>query len=206
MRLLKILLSFQLFGFFTIFKLFYFEAVNKACKSNLKKAHSFMYKAIVNNHQEIQIEKENGYHKVDDDSLYLDIANMKNNQFHILQNGVSYNATLVEKDDKKLTIKVNGNLYEVAIEDEYDLLLKQLGMEFGKTGLLEDIKAPMPGMVVDVKVQSGDAVSKDQPLVILEAMKMENVLKAPADTIVGSVSVNKEDKVEKNQVLITFEE
>ncbi len=165
-----------------------------------------MYKATINNQKALQVEKENGYHKIDENALYLDIANVKNNQFHILQNGISYNATLVEKNDRNLTIKVNGNLYEVAIEDEYDLLLEQLGMEFGKAGLLEDIKAPMPGMVVEVKVQPGDTVTKDQPLVILEAMKMENVLKAPADATIGSVSVNQEDKVDKNQVLITFEE
>ena len=165
-----------------------------------------MYRATVNNQHQFQIEKQNSYHQFEDESLYLDVANIKENQFHILQNGISYNATLVEQQDKTLTIKVNGRLYEVNIEDDYDLLLEELGLEFGKAGLLEDIKAPMPGMVVDVNVSEGDQVSKDQPLVILEAMKMENVLKAPADATVGKVSVNKEDKVDKNQVLITFQE
>lgn len=165
-----------------------------------------MYRATVNNQHPFQITKQNGYHQFEEESLYLDVANIKDNQFHILQSGISYNATLVEQKDKTLTIKVNGRLYEVNIEDDYDLLLEELGLEFGKAGLLEDIKAPMPGMVVDVKVSEGDQVSKDQPLVILEAMKMENVLKAPADATIGQVSVNKEDKVDKNQVLITFQE
>ena len=67
-----------------------------------------------------------------------------------------------------------------------------------------EIKAPMPGRVLDVVVQEGDRISKGDNVVVLEAMKMENVIKSPTDGIVKNVCVVKEEAVEKNQVLIAF--
>jgi biotin carboxyl carrier protein len=67
------------------------------------------------------------------------------------------------------------------------------------------MKAPMPGMVLDVLVKAGESITKDQALIVLEAMKMENVLKAPADAVIKSVNISKGNAVEKNQVLISFE-
>ena len=60
-----------------------------------------------------------------------------------------------------------------------------------------EIKAPMPGRVLDVVVQEGDRISKGDNVVVLEAMKMENVIKSPTDGIVKNVCVIKEEAVEK---------
>ena len=68
-----------------------------------------------------------------------------------------------------------------------------------------DIKAPMPGKVLSVVVTEGDEVKKGDAILILEAMKMENVLKAEGDCIIKKVLVNKEESVEKNQVLIELD-
>ncbi len=62
----------------------------------------------------------------------------------------------------------------------------------------------MPGLIIDLRVKDGDAVMPGDPLLILEAMKMENMIKASAAGIVKSVKVKKGDSVEKNQVLIEF--
>ena len=67
-----------------------------------------------------------------------------------------------------------------------------------------DLKAPMPGLVVDVTVSPGDQVKKGDKLLVLEAMKMENILKAPADATVKGVNISKGKTVEKNEVLIQF--
>ena len=69
---------------------------------------------------------------------------------------------------------------------------------------VNELKAPMPGLIVDVRVQPGQAVFKGDPLLVLEAMKMENILKAPADGIVSAIKVGLRDNVQKGQLLVQF--
>ncbi|MCL4125700.1 UNVERIFIED_CONTAM: hypothetical protein GTU68_028898 [Idotea baltica] len=63
----------------------------------------------------------------------------------------------------------------------------------------------MPGLILDINVKVGQEVIEDDALLILEAMKMENVLTAPRDGMIKSITVSKGDAVDKNQLLITFE-
>jgi biotin carboxyl carrier protein len=93
----------------------------------------------------------------------------------------------------------------VQLEDEHDQLLKQLGFDKLASGKVADIKAPMPGLVLKILVNQGDEVKKGDNLLVLEAMKMENILKSPVDGIVHTIKVLASDKVEKNQVMITFQ-
>jgi biotin carboxyl carrier protein len=58
---------------------------------------------------------------------------------------------------------------------------------------------------LDIMVNVGETVTKDQALLVLEAMKMENVIKSPGDGKIKSISIQKANTVEKNQVMINFE-
>lgn len=135
-----------------------------------------------------------------------DIAEIREGGFHVLKDTVSYNAEVVKAhlSDKSFTVKVNGKLMEVKVQDKFDLLLQQLGLSQANGTQPKDLKAPMPGLILDIKVTDGQAVLKGDAVIILEAMKMENVIKAPADGTVKTVKVKKGDNVEKNQVLIVF--
>ena len=62
----------------------------------------------------------------------------------------------------------------------------------------------MPGLILEIKVQPGQEVKKGDPIMILEAMKMENILKSPGDGVVREIKVAVKQNVEKNQVLILF--
>jgi biotin carboxyl carrier protein len=126
----------------------------------------------------------------------LDIVRLGENGFHILKNNKAYKVDIESVDYKNKTFifKVNGTPYTTKISDKYDRLIDQLGMNVAVGQKVGDIKAPMPGMVLEV--EKGDKV------LILEAMKMENVIKAAGEGIVKAILVSKGTAVEKGQILI----
>src|SRR5690606_35822859 len=139
-------------------------------------------------------------------SYEMDLAR-EDKGFHILRDSKSYRVDVVKADyaGKTFTIRVNDTLYELSAKDRFDLLLEELGMADLTSSKANDLKAPMPGMVLDIVVSAGDTVTKGDKLVVLEAMKMENVLKAEGDAVVKAIHAEKGKAVEKNQILVEFE-
>ena len=135
-----------------------------------------------------------------------DIAKLGTNTYHIISNNRSYNVEVVTFDHavKTASVKVNGNTYDIKAKDQFDALLEQLGLSNLNSNKVSDIKAPMPGLVLKVLVAEGDNVKKGDNLFVLEAMKMENIIKAPADATIKSIKIKPADKVEKGQLLILF--
>src|SRR5688572_28564378 len=159
-----------------------------------------MFKARVNNKFEFEIKQE----EIEKD---FDIIKVNSSgTFHIIKNNKSYTAEVLKSnyEEKSFVVRVNGNKYTVHLKDKYDALLKELGMENVAISSVKDIKAPMPGLVLDVRAKEGDSVKKGDALVVLQAMKMENILKSPVDAIVKKVHVKKDDVIEKNQLLVSF--
>lgn len=116
-----------------------------------------------------------------------------------------YEVQISAESDKVINVSLDGITYKVALHDQHDQLAKSLGLNAKVEKKQNHIKSPMPGLVIDVLVKVGDAVHKGEPLLILEAMKMENVLKAASDVVVKRILVEKGKAVEKNSVLIEFE-
>jgi biotin carboxyl carrier protein len=135
-----------------------------------------------------------------------DISPIGPNRYHIIKDGRSYTAELVEADyqSKTFTFKINGAKQTVQAKDRFDLLLDKLGMSNANAQKVNDVKAPMPGLILEIKVQPGQEVKKGDPIMILEAMKMENILKSPGDGVVREIKVAVKQNVEKNQILIQF--
>ena len=82
-----------------------------------------------------------------------------------------------DRESKTFTFKINGRIRTVTLKNKFDLLLEKMGMNSAGGNKLNVIKAPMPGLIVDLKIQVGDNVKKGDAVLILEAMKMENILK-----------------------------
>jgi len=103
---------------------------------------------------------------------------------------------------KTLTVRHNHSVHDLSFKNNLDLVLDKMGIKRSVDTINTDIKAPMPGKVIDVLVSEGDEVAKGDGILILEAMKMENVLKAEHDCIIKSALVTQGESVEKNQILI----
>jgi biotin carboxyl carrier protein len=126
---------------------------------------------------------------------------------HWIEGDASFNVEIVhvDKEQKLLTVVVNGTRYQVQVSDRYDDLLTSLGMEDTGKNKIKSLKAPMSGLVLQVNVGEGELVEKDTPLVILEAMKMENVIKSPGEGKIKRIAAVKGQPVEKGALMIEFE-
>lgn len=135
-----------------------------------------------------------------------DVISPESRKFHVISDHKSYEVEIVEADveSKTMLVKVNGNAYPLAIADKFDELLHSMGMDVIVGKKINELKAPMPGLVLSVIVKEGQEVKRGDPIIVLEAMKMENILKSPADVSIKQICVKKGVAVEKGQVLALF--
>jgi len=143
---------------------------------------------------------------LNNDLFAADIIKIRDGVYHLIKDKKSYNLEVVKHipEEKKLSVKINNTVYNLDIKDKYDDLLHSLGLDALASKKVNDVKAPMPGMVLNVLVTEGQEVKKGDALIVLEAMKMENILKSPSDGVVKKIAINKGVAVEKNQLLIQF--
>jgi biotin carboxyl carrier protein len=165
-----------------------------------------MYKVKVNDQFLFEVENKDSAFLVNGEHVQLDLSTIGHDNTHVLYQNKSFNTELVDinKAEKTCKIKVNGNIYQISIEDQFDVLLKQLGLDNLAVNKVLEIKAPMPGLVLKVLVEENVEVKKGDNLLVLEAMKMENILKSSTDGVVKKILVRQGDKVEKNQILVQF--
>ena len=114
---------------------------------------------------------------------------------------------LVEGPDNQghVLIRVNGVERQLQVLDRQMLLLESMGMSNAEVGLEMEVLAPMPGKVLSVEVSVNETIEEGQALLVLEAMKMENVIRAPRAGIIASVGVEAGVAVEKGVALVTYE-
>ena len=131
----------------------------------------------------------------------LNISEISNQFYQVAAHGKNY-TVIVDKIDtqqKEITLKINGEKKVLQIEEPIDVLLKNMGLDLKAMQKVEPIKAPMPGMVLKILVEPGQ---KGQGVLILEAMKMENVLKSSAAATVKAIKVSEKSAVEKGAILV----
>ncbi|MCB0692233.1 MAG: acetyl-CoA carboxylase biotin carboxyl carrier protein subunit [Saprospiraceae bacterium] len=139
--------------------------------------------------------------------LPFNITSLGQGEYIINKNGKNHQLKVVSFDPytKKFEFIVNNVRISGIAKTELDLLIESMGFLKDFRDNTKEIIAPMPGLVVDVLVSVGDEKQKSDNIVILEAMKMENILKSEGDGKVSEILIKKGDSVSKGQVLIRFE-
>jgi len=166
-----------------------------------------MLQITVNNNNTLDVEKLDGQWAINDIPASWDAQRQPNGLISVLYNGKSFTAIVetVDIKNKTLSFRINGQRHTVTVKEPIDQLLSSMGMDLKSLQKVEPVKAPMPGMVLKVLVEPGQRINKGDGMLVLEAMKMENILKASADATVKSVKVNERTAVEKGAILIELE-
>lgn len=168
-----------------------------------------MYNITINNN-EYKVTPKNGDAPngvVNGEDYAVDMAQKDASNWVVNKDGKDYNIEVVtlDTDHKIAVLRINGRKYSVTLKDQFDALLKDLGLENMAVKKESEIKSPMPGLVLDILVKPGDQIKKGDQVFVLEAMKMENIIKSQADATIKTIHIEKGVAVEKNQVLISFE-
>jgi len=122
--------------------------------------------------------------------------------YSLIVDGKSHESYVAQGDDN-WQVLLRGRLYPVTVEDEREKRLRSAaGGGVAETGEFR-LKSPMPGLVVSIPVEDGQAVKKGQVLLILESMKMQNELKSPRDGTVRRIKVKAGESVEQKQALLS---
>lgn len=137
----------------------------------------------------------------------LDFVKNQDGTYSLIENNVSFNIEIVRTDylNKRYLLRVNEKEIGLSLKNELDLQIDRMGF-VDKVGIFGGIVySPMPGLVVKSNVQEGDQVDKGQALVVLEAMKMENIIKSPLKGVIRKIYVSEGNSVSKKQILMEID-
>ena len=141
------------------------------------------------------------------DTEKLDVLKLPTSKFHVINNNKSFDVELQKSNfyNRTYVVNVNSNNYTVKISTQLDELIKDMGFSIGSSKKSNDVKAPMPGIILSVNVKEGQEVKEDDTLLILEAMKMENAIGSPKDGIIKSIYFRNGETVDKGDLIIELE-
>ena len=135
----------------------------------------------------------------------LDVLDLREESFTILNLQTNIKGQVLASKDRDYTVEINGERFQVQIKSELDLILDNMGLNKPKLSKIKSIKAPMPGLVIEINVEVGQTVHENEKILILEAMKMENVIKIPHEAVIKKINISKGQAVDKGQILIELE-
>jgi hypothetical protein len=164
-----------------------------------------MYKASIGSH-DVQVVTGKAA-SVNGVPVDIEFVKSATNSFKMRMNGVEKDADLVklDKENKLVIVRIEGKKFAVQIKEPVDLMLDKLGISIKSTKKVNNLKAPMPGLVIKILAEQGKHYKAGDALMILEAMKMENVFKAAADVTIKAIEITERQTVEKGQILMVFE-
>lgn len=164
-----------------------------------------MIEVTIGQEKKVKVEKSKNDLLINGKPSRYQLKKLSESSYKVFTEKKIYNIDIVSVEGKEMTLTVNNQTLEVKVSDHIDQILEKLGMDIIQSTAVSEIKAPMPGSILNILTQPGAEVKAGDQLLVLEAMKMENVIKSPGDGIVSKILVEEKQNVEKNQVLISFE-
>mgnify|MGYP000845359867 FL=1 len=131
--------------------------------------------------------------------------------------GKTYSVKIEDLHSRPVKAEVNGQVFEVWPEEEAPQPVQAQSVPAAVSAArttaaptqtainLQEVRSPLPGVIVAIEVKPGDAVKAGQPLCTLEAMKMKNVIRAGRDGTIAEVHIKTGDQVQHNQLMFTYE-
>ncbi len=155
----------------------------------------------------VKINQEFEFLFTEDDLVGLDVKELSEDQVHVLYGNRSRMAAFKSADirEKRYEIQIDSDNFSVEIDNDLDLLIEEMGLEVSASTMIDEIHAPMPGLILEVSAEAGQEVKKGDFLMVLEAMKMENTITAPRDGVLRKIHVVKGQTVGKKDLLIEFD-
>jgi biotin carboxyl carrier protein len=143
----------------------------------------------------------------DEEINAIDLHQVSPTGFNLIKDHQSINARLINANStgKMQVIEIEAETFTVEIKDELDQELEKMGFGLAANKQIKEIKAPMPGLVLDIAVTDGQAVNEGDKILILGAMKMENSILIHSAARIKKVAVVSGQAVEKGQVLVELE-
>ena len=163
-----------------------------------------VFHAVVNGREISVVTGSDGDFIIDGVRKRLDVQQVSDSVYSVLLDGRSVTICLSGSGEQR-SFLVNGKRVTLSIESDRDRLVRSLAKSGLDEGRPLDVRAPMPALVSSLPVVEGDSVAAGQPLVVLEAMKMENEVRAHHDGVIRKVFVKKGETVEKGALLLRIE-
>lgn len=164
-----------------------------------------MFEVIIGDHH-LELDEKNGQFTSKDQPVDAAVTKLSDGLFEVRYQNRNYRVLVhdINHEENTVTLSLNGKKAKVELRSRLARLLDAMGLGDALVPKIDSVKAPMPGLVRSIRVKPGDEVVKGDPLFILEAMKMENIIKAPGEGTITSIEVNEGETVDKNQVLLRF--
>jgi len=142
---------------------------------------------------------------IDGNKMNIELSPVNEHAYLLKVGNKVYDITTQKKDNENYIFTLDGRSFKTAVRT---ILQEKANDYFTKKAKLthhEDIKAPMPGLILSVKKKEGDNIEMGESLIILEAMKMENEINAPASGKIKKIFVEIGSSVEKDEIILSIE-
>lgn len=142
---------------------------------------------------------------IDNIEYQYSLSQINESSFHLRVNNSSFEVSMDRFSVEDFLLLIEGNYFETTVRSKLEEIANETLKKKEKISHKDTIAAPMPGLVLKIRKKVGETVAIGEPLIVLEAMKMENDIKSPASGTIKEIKVREGDSVNKDQKMILIE-